>query len=159
MPDLQQRPGQVIDELQRQRRGDKVEGLVAEGQRLLIGLHAQPAALAQEPPYALHLDHHLDAWERAEARAEKAALSAEIKGYREAPPHQGEPLDKVTDYTADQEVVPAGRSRSPLTALAQQVPIEDADVVAHSPNLVGDLGSFNWRGPLVLLCLCRHRRQ
>jgi len=39
-----------------------------------------------------------------------------------------------------------------------QVPIEDADVVAHSPKLVGDLGSFNWRGTRVLLCRRRPSR-
>ena len=99
--------------MQRQCRYHEIQGVIAEGQRLLVGLHPQAAALLEQAPSRLHLDDDLDARKRLQPGAEQAVLGTEVHRNGKLPPHHRQPFEQILRRSRDQKVVPAGRRQRP----------------------------------------------
>src|SRR5205085_4946028 len=115
-----------------------IEGLVAEGERLLTGLDAGAVALLEEPPGGFGLDDHLDARHLAQAAPEQAVMGAEVERNRKAPLHGRQPLDQIVGHARKQELVVAGFGRDPVAPADQESAVEDVMLCGHGDN------GFRW---------------
>ena len=119
--------------------------MIAEGQRLLVGLHPQAAALLEQAPSRLHLDDDLDARKRLQPGAEQAVLGTEVHRNGKLPPHHRQPFEQILRRSRDQKVVPAGRRSGPMASPAQQGTVKNNRIIGHGAKLVGTSRWFNAR--------------
>ena len=123
--DLDQRAGQVIDKLQRQRRDDQIERAVGKRQGLLVGGDAQCAIAPSGRRRSRNDGRDLAAV--GKHAAHRVGGRAEIDGALEGAQHHGEPLAQLGGDAVDQEGFGPERAGA-LLAHAQQFAVEDGRV-------------------------------
>ena len=141
--DLQQRAGQVVDEMQREPRHDEVERLIGERQRLLVGLHARAVALRQQAGRGLHVDHHLDARHAAQPPSEQAVIGAEIERDGKPAVDRRQTLDEVVGDAGEQEVVICGPVRQAIAPSERAGAGRRCDEEGSQNKLVRHVARFN----------------
>ena len=88
--DLDERAGQVIHKLQRQRRHDKIERGIGERQRFLVGSHRQRRSVGRDRQRRCDQSRYFPA--RGQHTAQRIVRRAEVDGALELPQHHRQPL-------------------------------------------------------------------
>ena len=123
--DLDQRAGQVVDKLQRQRRDDQIERAIGERQGLFVGGDVQGAFA--RPGHWRGRNDRRDLAALGKRAAHRVGGRAEIDGTLERAQHHREPLAQFGGDAVDQEGFRPERAGAPL-ARAQQLAVEDGRV-------------------------------
>ena len=134
---LDQRARQIVDELQRKRGDDEIEGAVRERQRLLIGNDAERRAVAFSGRCGS--DDGTDLAAVGQRPTYRIGRRAEIDGAIEVPQHSRQPLAQFGGHPIDEKRRRPERPRA-LPTLTQQMAIEDGET-GHELSVVGPSAS------------------
>ena len=128
---LDQRAGQVVRPVERERGDDEVERGVGEGQRLFVPDHRRTVGPGDEPVGEVHRHHPLHALDAEDPPPRLSAVGAEVEGEGEGPVHVEEPVGQPLRHLLHQEGMPRPAGRRPLPVPAHGAPVE------HEHPIVG----------------------
>src|SRR5262245_23015169 len=145
--DLDERPWQVVDELERERRHHEIERAVVERQRLLVGGDGKRPRAGEKAGAGQRVgcDDAADLSAPGKRAAHGVSRGAEIDRTVEAAQHRRQAIGQVLRHALDQERRGPERRR-PRAARAQEVAVEDDVVRRHCGPLVARMERSAIRG-------------